>query len=62
MLLSNWHLLNLIAGITVMAIKGEEIRIRTLISFGNERVAKFSNTLTCYDYYLLASHREAFGS
>lgn len=45
-----------------MTIKGEEIRIRPLISFGNERVAKFSNTLTCYDYYLLASHWEAFGS
>lgn len=45
-----------------MAIKGEGIRISPLISLGNERVAKFSNTLTCYDYYLLASHRETFGS
>lgn len=45
-----------------MAIKGEGIRISPLISLGNERVAKFSKTLACYDYYLLASHREIFGS
>ena len=45
-----------------MAIKGEGTRIRPLISFGNEGVAKFSNTLSCYDYYLLASRRVVFGS
>lgn len=44
-----------------MAIKGKGIRIRPLIGFGNETVAKFSNNVF-YDYYLLAFLRETHGS